>query len=159
MKAIIANLGFVLQTSGIIILFAIPAALIYNEQEPLIGFLMTSVIFLVAGFLMNRLSQKRELDFKSSCILISIVFILLGAVGSIPYFFAHVFADSGLSLGIVNSFFESVSGYTTTGLTMVTDPDSLPRSIILYRGLTQWYVLNGKGIRAGTMADALEYLL
>ncbi len=144
MKAIIANLGFVLQTSGIITLFALPVAFIYNEKEPLIGFFITSTVFLVSGFLMDVLIQRKELDYKSSCILISIVFFLLGVVGSIPYLYAHAFADSDLSARIVNSFFESVSGYTTTGLTMIMDPDSLPRSIIFYRGLTQW--IGGIGI-------------
>jgi hypothetical protein len=50
MKAILANLGFVMQTAGLIILLAIPMAIIYNEQSPLISFLITSIVFLVSGF-------------------------------------------------------------------------------------------------------------
>jgi trk system potassium uptake protein TrkH len=144
MKAIIANLGFVLQTSGLITLFAIPVGLIYNEQLPLIALFMTAAVFLGSGFLLNALCQRKDLDFKSSCILISLTFLLLGIIGSIPYLYTNTFADTALTSRIVNSIFESVSGFTTTGLSMVLDPESLPRSIIFYRGLTQW--IGGIGI-------------
>ena len=144
MKAIVANLGFVLQTCGIITLFALPAGFIYNEQQPLIGFFITSTVFLVSGFFMNTLSQRKELDFKSSCVLISIAFFLLGVVGSIPYLFSNTFVDATFFSRIVNSIFESVSGYTTTGLSMIMSPDSLPKSMIFYRSLTQW--IGGIGI-------------
>jgi len=138
MKAILANLGFVLQTAGLIILLAIPMAIIYNEQSPLISFLITSIVFLVLGFLLNAFSQRKELDYKSSCILITIVFFLLGLIGSIPYLYTNIFADSSVISKVVNSFFESVSGFSTTGLSMITNVDALPRSIVFYRGLTQW---------------------
>ncbi len=144
MKAIVANLGFILQTTGVLTLLAVVPASIYGEQPSLIAFLITSVTFLAAGFGMNSLSQRKELDFKSSCILISMVFFLLGIIGSIPYFYTNIFASSGVWLKITNSIFESVSGYTTTGYSMIINLDSLPRSIVLYRSMTQW--IGGIGI-------------
>lgn len=144
MKAIVANLGFVLQTTGVVNLFAIIPAAIYREQTPLISFLITSVTFLVSGFVMNALSQRKELDFKSSCILFSVVFLLLGIIGAIPFLFSNVFAGYDVGSKIVNSLFESISGYTTTGMSLITNLDAMPRSIIFYRGLIQW--IGGIGI-------------
>jgi trk system potassium uptake protein len=144
MKAIVANLGFILQTSGVVTLLALIPAFMYNEQTPLISFFITSTVFLVSGFAMNSLSQRKELDFKSSCILISIVFFLLGVVGAIPYLYSGIFSDSNIVSKIINSLFESVSGYTTTGFSMIIDASSLPKSIIFYRSLTQW--IGGIGI-------------
>jgi trk system potassium uptake protein len=144
MKVVVANLGFILQTTGVITLLAVIPAFIYHEQTSLISFFITSAIFLVSGFVMNSQSERKELDFKASCILFSIVFLLLGIVGAIPYIYTNIFASSDVISKIINSLFESVSGYTTTGLTMVTNIDSLPRSIIFYRSLTQW--IGGIGV-------------
>ena len=126
MKAIVANLGFVLQTSGVITLLSVIPGFIYNEQTPLVAFFITSSVFLVAGFAMNAMSQKKDLDFKSSCILISIVFVLLGVIGAIPYLYSNVFSSSSIPSKIVNSLFESVSGFTTTGFSMIASPVPYP---------------------------------
>jgi trk system potassium uptake protein len=144
MKAIIANLGFVLQTSGVLTLLAVIPGFIYNEQTQLIAFFITSTVFLVAGFAMNALSQKKDLDFKSSCILISIVFLVLGVVGAIPYLYSNVFSSAAIPTKIINSIFESISGFTTTGASMIASPSLLPKSLIFYRSLTQW--IGGIGI-------------
>lgn len=144
MKAIVANLGFVLQTSGVITLLSVIPGFIYNEQSQLIAFFITSSVFLVAGFAMNAMSQKKDLDFKSSCILISIVFVLLGVIGAIPYLYSNVFSSSSILSRLVNSLFESVSGFTTTGFSMILSPSALPKSLIFYRALTQW--IGGIGV-------------
>jgi trk system potassium uptake protein TrkH len=144
MKPVLANLGFVLQTTGLLILLSVVVAFLYDEKEAVISFFISSVVFLGAGFLMNALCERKDLDFKSSCVLITIVFFLLGAIGSIPYLYNNIFYDSDTISKIINSFFESVSGFTTTGLTFISNPDSLPKSIVFYRSLTQW--IGGIGI-------------
>jgi trk system potassium uptake protein TrkH len=144
MKAIVANLGFVLQTSGVITLLSVIPGFIYNEQPQLIAFFITSCVFLVAGFAMNAMSQKKDLDFRSSCILISVVFVLLGVIGSIPYLYSNIFSSSPIPIRIINSLFEGVSGFTTTGLSMISNPSTLPKSLIFYRALTQW--IGGIGV-------------
>jgi trk system potassium uptake protein TrkH len=144
MRPVLANLGFVLQIGGFFIILPILVAFYYNEIGPLISFFITSMTFLCFGFLLNALCERKELDFKSSCILVTIVFFLLGIIGSIPYFYNNIFNDTDYILRLVNSYFESISGYSTTGLTFLADVDSLPRSIIFYRSLTQW--IGGIGI-------------
>lgn len=144
MKSILANLGFVLQFAGLFILIPIAIAFYFNEMPALISFFITSIVFLGLGFLLNVLCERKELDFKSSCALVTIVFVLLALIGSIPYFYTKTFSDQNIFSEFSNSFFESASGYTTTGLTLVKDPDVLPESIVFYRSLTQW--IGGLGI-------------
>jgi trk system potassium uptake protein TrkH len=144
MKAILANLGFVLQFTGLFILIPIAIAFYFNEITALISFFIASTSFFGIGFLLNALCERKELDFKSSCALITIIFVLLALIGSIPYFYTRTFSDQNIFSEFSNSFFESAAGYTTTGLTLVKDPDALPKSIVFYRSLTQW--IGGLGI-------------
>jgi hypothetical protein len=68
MKPVLANLGFVLQTTGLLILLSVVVAFLYDEKEAVISFFISSVVFLGAGFLMNALCERKDLDFKSSCV-------------------------------------------------------------------------------------------
>jgi len=144
MRSLLANLGFILQVAGLFILIPIIVAFYYGEMSVLISLFITSIVFLIFGFLLNALCERKEMDFKSSCGLIALTFVLLGLIGSIPYLYTHSFPSPSIFSEFSSSSFESISGYTTTGLTMVENPDVLPRSIIFYRSLTQW--IGGLGI-------------
>lgn len=143
MKALIANLGFIFQTAGLLMFLPIITAYYYNEYEPMISFLITSFSFFSTGFIMNALSERKELDYKTSCLLVVLTFISISLIGSIPYFYLKIFSSENVVENFVNSYFESVSGFTTTGLTFL-DSASLPKSLVLYRSLTQW--IGGIGI-------------
>lgn len=142
-RPVLANLGFILQIAGMLLILPIILGFYYNETGPLIAYFTTTIAFFVLGFAFNAFSKREEMDFKSSAVLISSVFFLLGLVGSIPYLYLDVFPGS-IPEKFTSSYLESVSGYTTAGITLITDPDSLPRSLIFYRSLTQW--IGGIGI-------------
>jgi len=89
------------------------------------------------------LSERKELDYKTSCLLVLLTFVLVSLIGTIPYFYLGIFSSNNIVEDFINSYFESVSGFTTTGLTFL-DPTNLPKSIVLYRSLTQW--IGGIGI-------------
>lgn len=72
------------------------------------------------------------------------MFFVLGILGAIPYFWLNAFNDTGIVGRFVNSFFESVSGFTTTGFSLISDPDALPRSLMFYRSFT--HLIGGLGI-------------
>jgi len=143
MKALIANLGFIFQIAGLLMVIPIVTAHYYSEQEPMIAFLITSLSFFSAGFLMNALSERKELDYKTSCLLVLLTFVLISLLGTIPYFYLKIFNSQNILEDFINSYFESVSGFTTTGLTFLDSKD-LPKSLVLYRSLTQW--IGGIGI-------------
>ena len=75
-KALLANMGFVLQMSGIFIILPIILSFIYNEMVATIALFVTAIVFLVLGFLLNALCERKELTYKQSCALIVLVFIL-----------------------------------------------------------------------------------
>ncbi len=143
MRPVLANLGFILQIAGLLMVIPIAAGFYYRDTLPLISFFITSLIFFGSGFLLNAFCVRKELDIVYSSMLLCLVFVILGVVGAIPYLYSSVFQGSVFSM-VTHSVFESVSGYTTTGFTLVPDIDLWPKSLILYRGLTQW--IGGIGI-------------
>ncbi len=137
-KSVLANLGFVFQMTAMFILLPIILAFYYSETQPLISFFVTAIILFALGFVLNAFFERKSLDLNSSAVLLSIVFFLLSGIGSIPYIYNRIFQDSNFFVELSNSYFESVSGFTTTGFTLLTDIDSLPKSIVFYRAITEW---------------------
>ncbi len=138
LKSVLANLGFFFQMSAMFILLPIILAFYYRELQPLVSFFITATIFFALGFILNAFFERKILNLKSSAILLSIVFFLISAVGTIPYMYNGIFSDGSLLTKFSNSYFESVSGYTTTGFTLIQNTDSLPKSLIFYRATTEW---------------------
>jgi trk system potassium uptake protein TrkH len=140
---LLANMGFVLQISGVFILIPIVASFILGETDANLALFITATSFLVLGFLTNSLCERKAMTFKQSCALIVLVFVLLSLIGSIPYLYIGI-ANGDIYQHITDCVFESVSGYTTTGFSVIPDVTLLPQSIILYRSLTQF--IGGIGI-------------
>jgi len=84
-------------------------------------------------------SRHGELSIIENFIVVSLAWFVAGVFGALPYHFYGVFAGNFLQ-----AFFESVSGFTTTGATLIEDIEILPRGLLLWRQLTQW--LGGMGI-------------
>lgn len=137
MRPVLANLGFVLQIAGFFMLIPIISAFYFNETNTLISLFITAFALLATGFLLNALCERKILSFKSSCLLLSLVFIILPIYTSIPCQYANPFGTSNLAERFTNCYFESVSTSTTTGLSLLKDV-SLSKSLVLYRGLIQW---------------------
>jgi trk system potassium uptake protein TrkH len=141
---VLANLGFLLQIAGILTILPIAVGLYFNETGQLISLLLACIGFLSCGFLMNALSERKELDLKSSSVLFLASFIVLPLIGSIPYIYNGPFNGSDLFDRVTNGYFESVSGFTTTGFSFIQNSDVLPRSLLVYRSLTE--LMGGVGI-------------
>lgn len=136
-RALLANLGFLLQISGLLSLVPIPIALYLGEHEALVAILIGCVCFLGLGFLLNALCERKDLDFKSSCVFIVLAFVLMPLIGSVPFIYLDPFNSTNLLDRFTNSYFESISGFTTTGFSLVSNSASLPSSLLLYRSLTE----------------------
>jgi trk system potassium uptake protein len=143
-KSILSNLGFLLQISGLLTLIPIAIGLAFDETSTLIPLFLTCVSFLGMGFLLNALCERKDLDFKSSNILFVAAFILLPLIGAIPYIYGDPFTSANLLDRFTNSYFESVSGFTTTGFSFIATPETLPVSLLVYRSLTE--LMGGVGI-------------
>jgi trk system potassium uptake protein TrkH len=143
-KPVLANLGFLLQIGGLLTLPPILVGLYYNEVESLVAIFLGSISFLGCGFLLNALCQRRDLDFRSSCAFFVTAFTALSLIGAVPYVYADPFNSSNALERLTNALFESVSGFTTTGFSFITSSENLPRSMLLYRSVTE--LMGGVGI-------------
>ncbi|MGD6809065.1 MAG: TrkH family potassium uptake protein [Candidatus Bathyarchaeia archaeon] len=140
---LLANMGFVLQLSGIFILLPIVVSFLRNETNATVALFISATAFMALGFLTNALCEKKEMTYRQSCLLIVSVFVILSLIGSIPYLYLSL-PSSNLLQTVTDCIFESVSGFTTTGFSVIPDLSVLPQSIILYRGLTQF--IGGIGV-------------
>ncbi len=142
---LLANMGFVLQLSGIFLLLPIIASFMLNETDATVALFISATSFLALGFVTNALCERREMTYKQSCTLIVSVFIILSLIGSIPYIYLSLPTATGNVFQVItDGIFESVSGFTTTGFSVITDLSALPQSILLYRSLTQF--IGGIGV-------------
>jgi trk system potassium uptake protein len=138
-KPILGNLGILLQFSGI--LLVVPALLgtALGESASIVGIFFAVVGLSFAGFSMTNIGEKGPMNLKQASIFVVSGFILLSLFGSIPYIYINPFENNTNPFALfVNSFFESASGFTTTGLSIISDPDNLPRSLNFYHMYTQW---------------------
>lgn len=143
-KHILANLGFLLQIAGLLAVLPIFIGLYLGETQTLIPLFLTSVCFLACGFLLNATSERKDLNFKSSCVLILLAFMIMPLIGAIPYIYSDPFNSPDYFSRFTNGYFESVSGFTTTGFSFVSNTETLSKSFLVYRSLTE--LMGGVGI-------------
>ena len=138
--AVVNLVGTLGKYLGLAALFPIPWALAYGE--PVLPFLATGVITSGLGLVMERVTAGAagRVGVREGFLVVSLVWLLAAAFAGIPYLF-----EGGDQLSSpIDAYFEGMSGFTTTGATVVTDYDDLNRSIALWRQFTQW--LGGMGI-------------
>jgi trk system potassium uptake protein len=138
-KPILGNLGILLQFSGI--LLVVPAFLgtALGESASIVGIFFAVVGLSFAGFFLTNIGEKGAMNLKQASIFIVSGFILLSLFGSIPYIYINPFGNNaGAFVLFVDSLFESASGFTTTGLSVISDLDNLPKSLNFYHSYTQW---------------------
>ena len=137
-KTVFYTLGTLQIILGIFMLIPVIIQLIYNELDS--GFVSASIITIIFGvlFFLSNLDHNKNIDLPQAFILTALSWISIAIFGSLPFIF------SDLSLKFTDAFFESMSGITTTGSTIITDLDNAPKSILLWRAILQW--LGGIGI-------------
>ena len=145
------NLKMVSYILGLLLMFqavfmAIPAvtALCYGEQELWI-FLGIALICLLIGRLMTwRKPKNKTLFAREGFVIVALSWIVLSLIGAMPFFLSREIPN------YIDALFESVSGFTTTGASILTEVESLPRSIIMWRSFTHW--IGGMGVLVFIMA-------
>ena len=119
--------------------FVIPiiTSIIYKDGALSVFIITFSIVFII-GFLgwMASRNSNEEMTHKDGFLVITLFWIVLSSAGSIP------FTLSGMSF--IDAFFESMSGITTTGATVITNLSALPESLLIYRQLLQW--MGGMGL-------------
>lgn len=143
-KMIFYIIGKILQVEGILLLLPVIVSLIYQEQVTRI-YGVIALLLLVLGSLISR-SAPRDKDFfiKEGLFIVGISWFLMAVFGALPLVF------SGEIPHFVDAFFEIVSGFTTTGATVLSDIDQLSHASLFWRSFTHW--VGGMGILVFTVA-------
>ncbi len=138
-KPILANLGFILQFAGILMVAPAFLGTLLGETGPVAAIYLTVVGLFGTGFIFSALGEKSPLSLKESSIIVVSGFVLLSLFGSIPYIYVNPFQTEGDPIMLfTNSLFESASGFTTTGLSTITTPEELSQTFNFYRSYTHW---------------------
>ena len=137
-KTVFFTLGVLQIILGISMIIPIVIQIIYGELDSsFIGAGIITIIFGVLFFLAN-LDHDKKLNLQQAFLLTSLSWLSIAIFGSLPFVF------SSLQLSITDSLFESMSGITTTGSTIIINLNDSPKGILLWRALLQW--LGGIGI-------------
>src|SRR5918993_871699 len=138
-RPIFGSLGFIMQFAGILMIVPAILGTILNELESAAAIYLAVISISLTGYIMNTLGEKSPLNLKQSSIVVISCFILLSLYGCLPYIYVNPFELSSDYLSLfANSFLESSSGFTTTGISIIEQPESLPESFVFYRSYTQW---------------------
>lgn len=141
-KCIFYFVGGLLEILSLILLSPLIVVIVYWGQRgdgwiSVVAFGVTALISLFVGLLFRILFEPESLGTAGSMLICVVGWLLVSAIGALP--FVVIIGSNGL-----DAYFEAMSGFTTTGITVFSGLDTMPRSILFWRALTQW--MGGIGI-------------
>ena len=137
-KTVFFTLGILQIILGVSMFIPIIAQFIYSEIDS--SFFGASIITIIFGtlFFLSNLDHDKKLNLQQAFLLTALSWLSIAIFGSLPFIF------STIELSITDAFFESMSGITTTGSTIIPNLEITPKGILLWRAILQW--LGGIGI-------------
>lgn len=138
-RLVIKVLGSLLIIEGFFLLISLIVSLFYGETD-VYSFIVSTSITLLTGGVIALLTRKVSGDIgrREGYIIVSLVWIVFSFFGSLPFYIG------GFIPSYTDAFFETMSGFTTTGASILNNIESLPHGILFWRSLTQW--IGGMGI-------------
>ncbi|MDI9500401.1 MAG: TrkH family potassium uptake protein [Acetivibrionales bacterium] len=143
-RIVLSSLGSVLCIEAALMIPSLLVSVIYG-QDDVYAFLISMSILIAAGFLLHLLKPKdSQMYARDGFATVALSWFFVSLFGALP------FLISGVISSPVDAFFESVSGFTTTGATILAEVESLPRGILFWRSFTHW--VGGMGVLALMLA-------
>ncbi len=144
-KIIYRFLGLTAILNGVFMLIAVPFS-IYHQEAAKFGILNSGIITVSIGLLLYFFNKPTSTNIqkKEGYLIVTLGWLTLSITGMLPYLF------TGAIPNLTNAFFETLSGYSTTGSTILTNIESLPKGILFWRSATHW--IGGMGIIVLTIA-------
>ena len=137
-RMIMYYIGRILLVESVLLIFPAVGAIIYGDNT-LIAFAVTIAILAAISLIaIKKKPQKTNIYAKEGYVIVALSWILMSFFGAMPFFI------SGYIPNFVDAFFETVSGFTTTGSTILSDIEALPKSLLFWRSFTHW--IGGMGI-------------
>lgn len=130
--------GWILMLEAAFLLLPLATALVYQETAGF-AFLITVVLCLAVGLILTRRKPKHKIFYlRESYITVSLSWIVLSIAGALPFLFSGVISNP------IDALFETVSGFTTTGASILPDVEAVPNCILMWRSFTHW--IGGMGV-------------
>ena len=137
-KTVFFTLGILQIILGISMLIPVLAQFLFSQFDS--SFIGASIVTIIFGtlFFLSNLDHDKKLNLQQAFLLTALSWLSIAIFGALPFIF------STMNLAVTDSFFESMSGITTTGSTIIANLEETPKAILLWRALLQW--LGGIGI-------------
>lgn len=136
LKLVFKVVGRILQIEAAAMIPSLIVALLYREDPA--PFLWSIALVALAGFALAAIPSKEHFYIREGFAAVGLIWLVTGVVGALPFWFCGQFAS------FVDCLFESCSGFTTTGATILTDIEALPNGILFWRSFTHW--MGGMGV-------------
>jgi trk system potassium uptake protein TrkH len=138
-RTIIRVFGALLMLESVALFLSFLVSIIYGEHDRL-ALLISSIITFLTGFIAHFVYRNYEISVgrREGYIIVTGSWILFSLFGSLPFIL------DGAIPSFTNAFFETISGFTTTGASILTDIEALPHGLLFWRSITQW--MGGMGI-------------
>ena len=145
-RMIFYTLGHIVRLEAVLLLLPCAAAVFYSEVNTALAFAITAAVAAVLGLILSYLTRKGDhtIYAKEGFMITGFAWILLSAIGALP------FVLSGDIPSYTDAFFETVSGFTTTGASILTDVTAMSHGCLFWRSFTHW--IGGMGILVMMMA-------
>ena len=137
-KTVFFAIGVLLVILGTFMLIPFFVQFIYDEKNNIFLSAASVTVFIGILLILTNLEENRKLNLQQAFLLTTLSWLSIAIFGCIPFLL------SNLNLSFIDAFFESMSGITTTGSTIITDLDNAPKSILIWRAILQW--LGGIGV-------------
>ena len=144
-RVITSILGLLVAINGAFMILCLPFSMYYNENWA--ALLLSGLFTLGVGlaiWLPNKNVKDKVLKKKEGYLVVTLGWLIISIFGSLPYM------ASGVIPNFTDAFFETISGFSTTGASVITDIEAQPKGILFWRSLTQW--IGGMGIIVLTVA-------
>lgn len=138
-------IGQIIKLEAVLLVLPLAVSIIYRERCAL-SFLITAAAALFVGFAVTFISKpgNRLIYAKEGFVIVALAWLALSAIGAVP------FVLSGEVRSYADAFFETVSGFTTTGASVLTDVESMSHGLLFWRSFTHW--VGGMGVLVFIMA-------
>ena len=145
LKMIYRIIGFLLLIEAAMLFCCSGVSLLYKGDD-LLSFLYSSGICIIVGFLLLAIGRGAEnfLGRRDGYVIVTVAWLVFSAFGMLPFYI------SGYIPTITNAFFETMSGFSSTGASILDDIERLPHGLLFWRSMTQW--IGGLGIVFFTIA-------
>ncbi len=138
-KRILYVLGTVLALTGIFMLLPLVVGLIYHEYYPTLMLALSAFICIAVGLPLTRLKARSSMfTIKDGYVTVALCWIVMSAAGALPFVF------SGEIPNYLDALFEIVSGFTTTGASIMTDVEAMSHCLLFWRSFSHW--IGGMGV-------------